>query len=140
MTSTDPTGDEGAELRRVFSHLYPPVTISSDDVIQVVSGFATFAPQPEHAGAPEWVQGGLSATVLDYLSARIANEALSSKVATATLDLRYRQPVRLDGGPYRVEGSAPISASRTTRVRAAIVSADGRPLVEASGLFVAMDR
>lgn len=124
----------------MLSHLYPPATISADEASQVVSGFVIFTPQPEHAGAPEWVQGGLSATVLDYLSARIANEALSSKVATATLDLRYRQPVRLDGGPYRVEGSAPISASRTTRVRAAIVSADGRPLVEASGLFVAMER
>ena len=140
MTSTDPTGVQGAELRRVLSHLYPPVTISADEASQVVSGFVIFTPQPEHAGAPEWVQGGLSATVLDYLSARIANEALDSKVATATLDLRYRKPVRLDGGPYRVEGSAPISAGRTTRVRAAIVSADGRPLVEASGLFVAMER
>ena len=124
----------------MLSHLYPPVTISADEASQVVSGFVIFTPQPEHAGAPEWVQGGLSATVLDYLSARIANEALDSKVATATLDLRYRKPVRLDGGPYRVEGSAPISAGRTTRVRAAIVSADGRPLVEASGLFVAMER
>ncbi len=127
------------DLRRVLSHLYPPVTVSSDNAARLVSGFATFTPQPEHAGAPEWMQGGLSATVLDYVAARIANQALSSKVATGTLDLRYRRPVLLTGGPYRVEGSAPIAGGRTTRVRAAILSSDGRPLVEASALFVAVD-
>ena len=132
MTSPDVPGDESADLRRVLQHLYPPVTVTADAGLGVVSGSANFDPQPEHAGAPEWVQGGLSATVLDYLSARIANAALSSKVATGTLDLRYRQPVRLDGGPYRIEGSAPITDGRTTRVRAAILSTEGHPLVESS--------
>lgn len=140
VTSPDVPGDESNDQRSVLRHLYPPVTIITGAGDGVVSGSASFEPQPEHAGAPEWVQGGLSATVLDYVSARVANAALSSKVATGTLDLRYRQPVRLDGGPYRVEGSAPITEGRTTRVRAAILSADGRPLVEASALFVAMER
>lgn len=140
VTTPDVPGDESNDLRRVLLHLYPPVTVTTDAVLGVVSGSANFDPQPEHAGAPEWVQGGLSATVLDYVSARIANAALSSKVATGTLDLRYRQPVRLDGGPYRIEGSAPITDGRTTRVRAAILSTEGHPLVESSALFVAMER
>ena len=140
VTSPDVPGDESNDPRSVLQHLYPPVTIITGAGDGVVSGSASFEPQPEHAGAPEWVQGGLSATVLDYVSARIANAALSSKVATGTLDLRYRQPVRLDGGPYRIEGSAPITDGRTTRVRAAILSTEGHPLVESSALFVAMER
>lgn len=125
--------------RRVLAHLYPAVEISVEEATGTVTGNAVFFPQPEHQGAPGWMQGGLSATVLDYVSARIANGALSSKVVTGTLDLRYRQPVPIDGGPYRVEGSAPITSSKTTRVRAAILRPDGRPLVEASALFVAVD-
>ena len=115
VTTPDVPGDESADLRRVLQHLYPPVTVTADAGLGVVSGSANFDPQPEHAGAPEWVQGGLSATVLDYLSARIANAALSSKVATGTLDLRYRQPVRLDGGPcllYTSPSPRDLSTSR----------------------------
>ena len=120
--------------------LYPPVTITDGTQGTAVTGFADFSPLPPHQGAPGWVQGGLSATVLDYVSARIAKAALGSPVATGTLDLRYRQPVLLDGGPYRVEGESDRPRSRTVRVRAAILASDGRPLVEANGFFVAVTR
>ncbi len=116
--------------------LYPHVTTSGTGG-EVVHGEAWFEPQPEHIGAPGWVQGGLSAAVLDYFCARIASAALSMKVVTGTLDLRYRQPVLLDGGPYRVSGQTEQPRSKSVRARGAILSADGRPLIEASGLFVA---
>ena len=120
---------------RIMRALYPDVSTDlSDD--GSASGFASFAPQPEHVGAPGWVQGGLSAAVLDFVCARLASTALDMKVVTGTLDLRYRQPVLLDGGPYNVEGSTDEPRSRTVRVSAAILSAEGRPLIEASGLFI----
>ena len=84
-----------------MSALYPEVTTSTE-AAGMITGRATFAPQKEHAGAPGWVQGGLSATVLDFVSARVAKAALDSSVATGTLDLKYRQPVLIDGGPYEV--------------------------------------
>lgn len=124
-----------AAARRIMRALYPAVA-TSGSVGSAVSGHADFHPQPEHVGAPGWVQGGLSSTVLDYVCARLASAALGMKVATGTLDLRYRQPVLLEGGPYRVEGSTEVPRSRTVRVSAAIHSPDGRPLVEAKGLFV----
>lgn len=120
---------------RIMRALYPEVeTVGL--VGEIVSGSASFLPQPEHVGAPGWVQGGLSATVLDYLCARMASAALGMKVATGTLDLRYRQPVLLDGGPYRVEGTTEQPRSKTVRVSGAILSSEGRPLIEATGLFV----
>lgn len=115
--------------------LYPTVTISGV-AGDLVTGSAVFSPQPEHVGAPGWVQGGLSATVLDYICARVASAALSMKVATGTLDLRYRQPVLLDGGPYRLTAETDQPRSKSVRVRGAILSQEGRPLIEATGLFV----
>jgi acyl-coenzyme A thioesterase PaaI-like protein len=124
-----------ANNERVMRALYPDVsTVVSDD--GSASGAALFTPLPEHVGAPGWVQGGLSATVLDFVCARLASAAIEMKVATGTLDLRYRQPVLLDGGPYKVEGSTDRPRSRTVRVRSAILSAEGRPLIEANGLFI----
>ena len=82
------------------------------------------------------MQGGLSATVLDYFCAKLASKALGMKIVTGTLDLRYRQPVPLGSGPYRIEGKTEQPRTKTVRATAAILNADGRPLVEASGLFV----
>jgi len=120
---------------RIMRALYPEVT-TTGEIGSIVSGVAEFCPELEHVGAPGWVQGGLSATVLDYFCARLASAGLGMKVATGTLDMRYRQPVLLLGGPYRVEGSTESPRSKTVRVQGAIMGADGRPLVEASGLFV----
>lgn len=140
--TSDKSSEEGEALRRVLWPLYPPVEIqiADQDDESKVAGHATFHPEPEHEGAPGWVQGGLSATVLDYVSAKIAKAALASRVATGTLDLRYRQPVLLDGGPYSVRGTAPAPRGRTVRVDAVILDPAGRPLVESSGLFVAVER
>lgn len=124
-----------AETKRIMRALYPLVTTTGEPG-GPCSGEAMFEPQPEHAGAPGWMQGGLSATVLDFFCARLAGAALSMGVATATLDLRYRQPVLIDGGPYRITGSTEQPRSKSVHVRGAILSADGHPLVEAQGLFV----
>jgi len=118
------------ELRRVLAALRPRVTTNG------LVGSATFQPEVEHRGAPGWVHGGLTAAVLDYFCAQIARSALDMRVATGTLDLRYRQPVTLDGGPYAVVGTADRPGSKTVRVRAAINDDAGRPLTEANGLFV----
>lgn len=124
-------------VERIMRALYPSVTTSGEPGL-AVTGDALFDPQPEHVGAPGWVQGGLSAAVLDYFCARLGSAALGTKVATGTLDLRYRQPVLLDGGPYQLSGGTETPRSRSVRVRGAILSAEGRPLIEASGLFVGM--
>lgn len=129
-----------AGVRRVMRALYPSVTITETNDDGSVAGEATFMPEPEHQGAPGWVHGGLSATVLDFVSAKLARAALSSRVATGTLDLRYRQPVVLDGGPFVVTGSTNAPLGRTVRVNTTITDSAGRTLVEANSLFVAVER
>lgn len=124
-----------AATTRVMRALYPEMT-TTGSAGNVVSGSAMFSPQPEHVGAPGWVQGGLSSTVLDYFCARLSGQALGMRIATGTLDLRFRQPVLLDGGPYLIEGQTEEPRARTVRTSAAIKDANGRHLVEATGLFV----
>ena len=118
------------DLTRVLMALYPKVVIDGSSAV------ASFQPQPEHRGNSGWLQGGMAATVLDHVSARAASAALGQRVVTGTLDLRYPRPVSLDDGPYRVEARAARPRGRMVRVSAAIVDAEGRPLVQAKGLFL----
>lgn len=110
--------------------LHPEVTIDGRRAT------ARFEPQPEHRGNPGWLHGGMAATVLDHVCARAAAAALGRKVVTGTLDLRYPQPIPLDGGPYLVEAEAAAARGRMVRVAGAILDAEGRPMVEAKALFV----
>lgn len=60
-------------------------------------------------------------------------------MVTGRLDTRYREPVLLAAGPYRVVAVAERPRSKTVRVVGAIERrADGWPLVEARSLFVAI--
>lgn len=121
------------ELSRVFSALHPTITVDNG----VATG--SFQPQPEHRGNPGWLHGGMAATVLDHLCARTASSALGGvRVVTGTLDLRYPRPVPLDDGPYELWAEHDAARGRTVRVRGAILGADGKPMVEAKAMFVAM--
>lgn len=120
------------DLSRVFAALHPTVTVSGS------VGTAAFHPQPEHRGNPGWLHGGMAATVLDHLCARTAAAALGTKVVTGTLELRYPQPVELDGGPYELRAEHDPARGRMVRVRGAILDGDGRPMVEAKALFVTL--
>ncbi len=95
-----------------------------------------FEPLVEHRGNEGWLHGGLAATVLDHVCARTAAAALGQRVVTGRLDLRYRKPVLLAGGPYVVRAQADRARSRTVRVSGAILDGDEHPLIEAASLFV----
>lgn len=121
------------ELERVLGALRPH--------IEIVHGVAVarFDPEPEHRGRPGWLHGGLAATVLDHVCAGAAAATLERRVVTGTFDLRYPRPVPLGGGPYRVEARAERPRGRMVRVSGAIHDGADRSLVEARGLFVAID-
>jgi hypothetical protein len=59
---------------------------------------------------------------------------------TATLNLRYRKGVPLDGSPVRAEAwRDPARAARKVQTRhGRLILADGSVAVEATGLFVAV--
>ena len=122
-----------AEVDRVLRALRPHV--------EIVDGLAVsrFEPRPEHRGRPGWLHGGFAATVLDHVCAGAAVFALGRPVVTGRLDLRYPNPVPLDGGPYRVQAEPGQARGRMVKVMGFILDGDGRRLVEARSLFVGID-
>ena len=97
-----------------------------------------FTPLPEHRGPPGYLHGGLAATVLDETMAALDFVLDGTKSVTATLTVRYRQPVPLDGTPVRAEAwRDEARAARRVQTRyGRLVLADGTVAVEAEGLFV----
>jgi acyl-coenzyme A thioesterase PaaI-like protein len=128
----DPAAGPDAAVTRVLGALHP--TVELDGTVAT----ALFEPQPEHRGIRGRLHGGLAATVLDHVCARAASAAVGDGVVTGRLDVRYRQPVPLAGGPYPVEATVVAARGRRVRVRAAIRDTDGRALVEADALFLAV--
>jgi acyl-coenzyme A thioesterase PaaI-like protein len=119
----------------VLSALHPDVATTAT-AAGGATGEGLFSPRPEHRGNPGWLHGGLAATVLDHVCARICSAAMGERVVTGKLQLRYRNPVSLAGGPYRVAGEAEAPRGRMVKVAAAIEDQDGKHLVQAKGLFV----
>jgi len=106
---------------------------------------STFLPVAEHRGRPGFLHGGLATAVLDETMAALSIAADGTHSVTATLDLRFRRPVPLDGRPLRIEAWAPptrpgrapgTSPPRARKVHGRLLLPDGTPAVEATGLFV----
>ena len=98
---------------------------------------ARFVPEAIHRGAPGLLHGGLAATALDEVMGGLGWALDGVHTMTATLNLRYRQPVPLDGREITVESWRPVLDSRRRqRVFGRLRLADGTVAVEASGIFV----
>ena len=98
---------------------------------------ATTTPRSEHRGPPGYLHGGIAALCLDETMACLGLALDDRRTVTATLSLKYRQPVPLDGKPIRVEAwrDRP-EPRRTQKVHGRLLLADGTVAVEATGLFV----
>lgn len=129
--------EERDPVFEVLSALHPEV-VTMATAAGGASGEGIFTPRPEHRGNPGWLHGGLAATVLDHVCARISSAAMGERVVTGKLDLRYRSPVSLADGPYVVRGEAEPARGRMVKVTAAIYDNNGKRLVEAKGLFVTL--
>ena len=98
---------------------------------------ARFDPGQEHRGPPGFLHGGVAAAVLDETMASLGWALDDVPCVTATLSIKYRQPVPLDGRPVRIEvWRAQPEARRTQRVQGRLLLADGTVAVEATGIFV----
>lgn len=98
---------------------------------------ARFVPRPAHCGAPGILHGGVAATCLDEAMAGVGWMLDRVHCVTATLELRYRHPVPVDGSELTVEAwRERAEPRRRHRVHGRIVLPDGKVAVEASGIFV----
>ena len=101
---------------------------------------ATFVPQGHHRGMPGYLHGGLAATALDETMTSVGLVLHDQRCLTATLELRYRKPVALDGRSVTVEAwrSDERGGRRRYHVHGELRDHEGRVCVEAKGLFLAI--
>jgi len=95
---------------------------------------ARWTPGEEHQGYPGVLHGGIAATLLDEAAGRVLTKK-NLWMATARLELRYRQPVPI-GQPLTVIGEIVRLKSRSLEARGEIRLQDGSVAVEANGLYV----
>ena len=103
---------------------------------------ATFVPRAEHRGVPGFLHGGVAATVLDETMASLGFMLDGIHCVTATLELKYRKPVPLNGSTLRIESWRDASGSGAPRrrhsVHGRLLLADGTVAVSATGIFISM--
>jgi acyl-coenzyme A thioesterase PaaI-like protein len=98
---------------------------------------ATLKPRPELQSYPGTLHGGISATALDEVMGWAAILLAGVWAATATMELRYKATVPLEGPLDLVAG---ITTARGTRLRAwaRLEKPGGAVAVEATGLLVGL--
>jgi acyl-coenzyme A thioesterase PaaI-like protein len=123
--------DHGNPAVGMRNPIAPPLVISyGDDRASASSRFELGAP---YEGPPGHVHGGIIAVVLDQILGNVA--ALRGKPGlTAYLNLTYRQRTPL--GPLACEAWVVEASEWKTLVKGHLLDEDGRPTVEAEGLFV----
>ena len=99
-----------------------------------------FRPDAVHRGRAGFLHGGLAALVLDETMAALSIVLDREHTVTATMELKYRRPVPLDGRPLRIEAwRERPEARRVNRVHGQLLLDDGTVAVEAIGLFVRVE-
>jgi len=91
-----------------------------------------FKVRPEHAGWAGVAHGGLLATVLDEVMARLVWEKGHTAI-TAKLEVRFRRPVKV-GGPLVVAGWLVRASGRAVETRAEARAGDGSVVAEAAAI------
>lgn len=137
---TDPHGVEvgpGGRIRNfgnavvgLRNPIAPPVKVERSPDGRA---WASFRLGPLFEGPPGLVHGGVTALLLDQLCGEAA-AAGSSPGMTARLDLSYRRPTPL--GELSGEAWIDDVDGHKTTVKGHICDAEGRPTVEAEGLFI----
>ena len=93
------------------------------------------------AGPPGFLHGGMAAALLDDCMGGLSHALDRIATITATLDLRFRRPVPLDGTTVRIEAwrESP-ELRRRNRVHGRLLLCDGAPAVLATALMVSTDQ
>ena len=99
---------------------------------------AEYRPRAEHQGYPGLVHGGLIATMLDEAMGW-AMYTLGVWAVTGKMEVRYRQPLPLDGRAI-VSGEVVRNRGRWLEVHGEVRSAEGRLVAESDALFMRLPK
>lgn len=98
---------------------------------------ATVVPDPDWSGMAGLLHGGMAAALLDECLGALSHAVDERPTMTATLELRYRRPVPLDGSTLRIETWRDHpDLRRRQRAHGVLLLADGSRAVTAAALMV----
>jgi len=98
-------------------------------------------PDERWRGPPGVLHGGMAAALLDEVLGGLSHALDHLATITATLDLRFRLPVPLDGRAVRLESwREHPELRRRNRAHARLLLADGVVAVEATALMLSTDK
>jgi acyl-coenzyme A thioesterase PaaI-like protein len=113
-----------------------PFDIDMDWSLEPPGIVARCVPPAKYANRGNTLHGGIAALLLDETMAALGQTLDKTYNVTATLNLKYRQPIPLDGRTVRVEAWRDGDGRRATKVFGRIVTADDKVAVEATGVFI----
>ncbi len=96
---------------------------------------AGFTPRVEHGGGPGVLHGGIAAAALDEILAWAGMVCERVFIVTATLEVRYRKPVAIDGSRLLLRGRLEDRRGRKLRLSGSL-EANGIEAATATGLYV----
>ena len=97
---------------------------------------AMFIPRVDYHGFADLLHGGIVAAALDEVMAWTAILVVEVMVMTGTLDLRYRQPAKVDA-TFTLKGELLERRGRRLRLQSRMLDQE-TVVAEASGLFLAI--
>lgn len=112
------------------------LTFEQDDATRRIRGMFKIA--PEYQGGPGFVHGGIVATLLDEVMAKVSRFEKDYCV-TGELNVEYMKPVPV-GEELTVEGWEVERAGRIRRRQGEIRNSAGALLARGTGKFVEVDR
>lgn len=95
---------------------------------------ADFTPEVTHQGYGEMMHGGLVTTLMDEAMAKVINTR-GIKAVTATLDVKFRQPVPI-GEPLKIYSELEDEKKRRCRLKAWVENDKGKTMAEAKSVFI----
>lgn len=132
---TPPPGFEPSERTGPFVELIGPLFVKEDDR-GIVLGLCA---RDELLNARGFVHGGILAAVADLVLGRnvVLRSGAVARAVTASLTIHFLSPVR-PGEWIEASATVPRVGSRLG-VAAALITAEGRPVAQASGVFAMGD-
>ena len=108
-----------------------PFDIDMEWSLEAPGLVARCVPPAKYANQGDTLHGGIAALLLDETMAALGQTLDKIQNVTGTLNLKYRQPIPLDGRTLRIEAWREGDGRRATKVFGRIVTVDEVVAVEA---------
>ena len=82
-----------------------------------------------------WLHGGIQATILDEIAAWVVNTKCKTAGVTSSMNVKYRNPIFMDGGPLTIKGKIESVNRRIATIKAYIENRKGKVMAEADIVY-----